>query len=331
VSCESERPLVTLLLLSYNQEHFILEAIAGALAQTYSPLEIIISDDNSTDNSYSLICEAVDKYDGPHDVITIKNEQNLGIGAHINKLMQLARGEIIVASAADDISLPERVETLVAEWLKTDCTVDMLHSQVMKMTPDGQIIQHNYSVNHQCSELSEFIKTNVIIGASEAWTRRLYDRFGPLNPEVVHEDRTIGFRALLGGGIRFIETPLVKYRIGGISQPSYKTCKEVLYNVARIAHKRYIDDCRQNLADLQVADPDGTLHPDLKDVVAKRVKYHEARYSLASRNGVFGTLARFDLLTDPQLIIAALKYLVPWACTPYLWARTRLRTIMHSS
>jgi cellulose synthase/poly-beta-1,6-N-acetylglucosamine synthase-like glycosyltransferase len=41
---DDNRPLVSFILLTYNQERFVNEAVEGALAQTYTPLEIIISD-----------------------------------------------------------------------------------------------------------------------------------------------------------------------------------------------------------------------------------------------------------------------------------------------
>ena len=55
------KPLISFLLLTYNQENYIQDAINGALAQTYSPLEIIISDDCSTDGTYKKIEEIENK------------------------------------------------------------------------------------------------------------------------------------------------------------------------------------------------------------------------------------------------------------------------------
>ncbi len=324
MSCDTEHPLATLVLLSYNQEEFIADALAGAFAQTYTPLEIIISDDHSADNTFGIVKSLVENYAGQHDVKIVRNEQNLGIGKHINNVMQIARGDIIVASAGDDISLPDRVETIVKEWINGSCAVDMLHSQVMKMTPEGKVIQSSYSANYQCTNIHEFIGTNVIIGASEAWSRKLFSRFGPLNPEIVHEDRALGFRALLCGGIKFIDRPLVKYRLGGISQISYKSGNEFLFNVARVTNKRYMDDYRQNRADLMVVDPEGKQYPGLADSISKRIRYHEARYLLASGEGVIRTLVRFNLRHDPYLLVEGVKYLFPWAYSFYIWMRTHL-------
>ena len=51
----NERPLVSFCIVTYNQEKYIRAAIEGALKQTYSPMEIIISDDCSTDGTYKEI------------------------------------------------------------------------------------------------------------------------------------------------------------------------------------------------------------------------------------------------------------------------------------
>ncbi|HUF60663.1 MAG TPA: glycosyltransferase, partial [Verrucomicrobiales bacterium] len=53
----TERPLVSFLLLAYNQEQYIHEAVEGAFSQTYSPLEIILSDDCSTDRTFEIMRE----------------------------------------------------------------------------------------------------------------------------------------------------------------------------------------------------------------------------------------------------------------------------------
>ncbi len=107
------RPLVTLALMAYNQEQMIEGAVGGALAQTYSPLEILISDDCSTDRAFECATAAVDDYEGPHQLRLNRNPHNLGLIGHVNALFEMARGEIVVLAAGDDVSLPERVVRIV--------------------------------------------------------------------------------------------------------------------------------------------------------------------------------------------------------------------------
>jgi len=110
---ETDRPLVTFALFAYNQESFTREAMAGALAQTYSSLEIILSEDCSTDLTFKIIQEMADIYRGPHRVILSRNPINLNIGGHVAHVFDKASGEIIVATAGDDVSAPYRTATIV--------------------------------------------------------------------------------------------------------------------------------------------------------------------------------------------------------------------------
>jgi glycosyltransferase involved in cell wall biosynthesis len=54
--------------------------------------------------------EMAASYNGPHKVILNRNEKNLGIGGDINRIMEIAQGELIIGVAGDDISLPERTK-----------------------------------------------------------------------------------------------------------------------------------------------------------------------------------------------------------------------------
>ena len=78
--------LVTFYILTYNHVDIISDAINAALAQTYSPLQIIVSDDCSTDATWEVIKNTVSLYTGPHKVEIRRNAVNLGISAHINAL-----------------------------------------------------------------------------------------------------------------------------------------------------------------------------------------------------------------------------------------------------
>lgn len=62
-------PLVSFLLLTYDAEPFVKDAVSSALWQKYNPSEIVISDDASTDKTYEIVQTIVDSYDGPPQVV----------------------------------------------------------------------------------------------------------------------------------------------------------------------------------------------------------------------------------------------------------------------
>lgn len=80
---ENKNPLITIAVFAYNQEEFIRDAVNGAFSQTYSPLEIILSDDCSSDRTFEIMQEMANTYQGPHRVICRRNPFNLGTALHV--------------------------------------------------------------------------------------------------------------------------------------------------------------------------------------------------------------------------------------------------------
>src|SRR6056297_1821961 len=116
----TERPLVTFAVIAYNQEPFIREAIEGAFSQTYHPLEIILSDDCSSDHTYRIMQEMAAAYDGPHSIVLNRNEPNLGIVLHFNKIIKMSSGHFICMNAGDDFSSANRVDVLYEAWVSNN-------------------------------------------------------------------------------------------------------------------------------------------------------------------------------------------------------------------
>jgi glycosyltransferase involved in cell wall biosynthesis len=209
------RPLITVAIFTYNQERYIGEAIRGALSQTYSPLEIIISDDCSTDSTFEVIQKEVAGYAGQHTVCVNRNESNLGFGAHINKIMELAKGKIIVAAAGDDVSLPERVGKTYSAYIDANHEVYSIFSNAIVINAEG-VKECLYMVPPEAEALTlESLSrsgSKGVLGCSHAWDRQVFDVFGPIDEAVINEDIVIPFRAALLGKICFIDESLVLYR-----------------------------------------------------------------------------------------------------------------------
>ena len=71
-----DRPLVTFALLSYNQETYVREAIESAFVQTYEPMEIILSDDCSSDQTFKIMKDMARNYCGPKKIIVSQTENS---------------------------------------------------------------------------------------------------------------------------------------------------------------------------------------------------------------------------------------------------------------
>lgn len=209
----SSGPLVTFVLFAFNQELFIRDAIAGAFAQTYSPLQIILTDDCSSDGTFRIMEEMAREYVGPHQLVLNRNKVNVGIGSHINKFMELAEGEWIVGAAGDDISTPNRTAEIMKAARRSDIKPYSIWSRAQHMNSDGELLDvYEYSDGKQYSERDMISNKRVVMGCSHAWHRDAFRIFGPLYHKVIFEDNAISFRSFLLGDIAYVDDTLVYYR-----------------------------------------------------------------------------------------------------------------------
>jgi glycosyltransferase involved in cell wall biosynthesis len=212
-------PLASLLLITYRQEDTVAEAVRGALEQTWSPLEIIISDDASPDGTFANAQRCVDAYRGPHTVRLVRNEKNLGISAHLSALAARASGEMLFIAAGDDISKPERVERVMRAWLDSGKRWDLIATDLQDLDADGHahgVLRVTDLDGYRSFEAWSSNRPH-LVGAAHAWTRRLFEAFGPIAPGIYGEDQIMAFRAIMSHGAHTLHEPLVLYRRGGLS------------------------------------------------------------------------------------------------------------------
>ena len=100
---------VSVLMSVHNGERFLCEAVDSILGQTFSNFEFIIIDDASTDGTAKIL----DRYTDPR-IIRRANKINLGLTRSLNMGLKLARGLYIARQDDDDVSLPDRLATLVS-------------------------------------------------------------------------------------------------------------------------------------------------------------------------------------------------------------------------
>ena len=104
-------PRVTVGVPVFNGELFVAETLNSLLKQTFSDLEIVISDNASTDRTQE-ICRAYAARDWR--VRYYRNDVNRGAAWNHNRVFELARGEFFKWSAADDLCAPEFLTLCVA-------------------------------------------------------------------------------------------------------------------------------------------------------------------------------------------------------------------------
>ena len=120
-------PVVTISLINYNDRKFIFKAIESAVKQSYSNLEIIITDNKSTDGTREEIGEKIEKWELEREVIAekaefqtikpqiiyIKNENNDGFGKPHNQAIRKSNGEFVLLLNSDALLKSDYVENAI--------------------------------------------------------------------------------------------------------------------------------------------------------------------------------------------------------------------------
>ncbi|MFC1830907.1 glycosyltransferase [Thermodesulfobacteriota bacterium] len=229
-----DTPLVTVIQLSYNDEQYVAESLQSIFSQTYHPLQIVISDDGSTDGSISIVERLVSNYSGPHRVVLHRNDKNLGLGDNVSKAMELAEGELIIESDGDDISFSSRVSDTVQAWLASGRKHLVMCGKSLIINERGEpagVLPRLKPVT--IGEVLQSSGELWVQGASLSWHRSVFEIFGPLREGVVAQDRAIGFRSLLlGQQIGYIEKPVIRYRAHSASLTNDRTTQERLADKA---------------------------------------------------------------------------------------------------
>lgn len=235
----NKKPLVTFAIFSYNQEKYIKEAVIAAFRQTYTPLEIIISDDCSTDKTFEIINELCNTYNGPHSVIARKTTTNSGTLLHVNEVAKEANGSLLILAAGDDISHIDRTEVLVNEWLLSGSWG--LCSKFNKINEKGEILERDQTlsiINSSKYPLRQYFKYNkydikIIHGATSAYDKRLFDYLELSKDDyILSEDGLLSILLnILDKEITIIDKSLISYRENEGSLTNTNKKKKASYKI----------------------------------------------------------------------------------------------------
>lgn len=281
---------VTAVLFCYNQAQFLHDAVRDTLAQEAENLDIILSDDCSSDESFSILVEEAELYRGPHRVKVNRTERNRGLNAHINSLVEMSEGELIVPFAGDDRFRPDRVRKLAARCRSENSW--LVHSDCGFIRSDGETtdkVHSNATFFHSYDVRTAALSQALFIGATAGWRRALFEKYGPLPENRAFEDLILGFRAALEGAVSFVPEPLVEYRVGvGISFNAL-TADDSEFQAKRVANlTNWRDVLLARLSDATMFGlvPDDQMMKDLRlelENVETRLAFHQNYWALARK------------------------------------------------
>lgn len=247
---------VVLVYLTYNQERFIPTTLASAMNQTCLPSSLIVMDDASQDRSDQIIKNLIATKPKQLNIEYERNKNNIGLVGQINKLVNRFENKLIVIQAGDDESYPERLEKTYQAWIRNN-KPSLVLANYDRIDTEGNIIakfdpkskpQKPYSLKRIINRKS------MVFGCCAAFDSNLLNFFGPINSNVINEDRVNAFRAYHLNGIYYLHEPLLRYRSEiGISSFKKDSRKDLIKKLITEADRELKDiDC--HFKDIQKAE-----------------------------------------------------------------------------
>lgn len=246
----SRRPLVSVIVLTYNSSETILDTLESLKDQTYHNIELIISDDGSKDDtvvkSRKWIDENSDRF---ANAIIVTAEVNTGTAGNCNRGCSKAAGEWIKIIAGDDEMANDGIEKLV-DFATSDSSYEIVSGKVeifgvKSQNYDDDVWNYNQKLHRVFDSAHEqhwyLVKRNFIAAMAVLMKKSLWEKVGGFDEEIpLLEDWPMWIKITEAGVmIHFFDEIVARYRLTlGSVRSNYK----FLYSVRLFQYKYIFQD-----------------------------------------------------------------------------------------
>ena len=189
---EPANPLVTVIATCYNHSAFVIESLDSIRQQTYSPIQLIITDDHSTDDSDALITEWINRH---HVFCTyLRHRTNMGICRTLNDALAVARGKYVALLATDDVWVSDKLEHQVGLMERLPEKVGVLYSDALQIDEAGTLLPQRFIEAHVAGPPAEgdifprLVERNFVPAMATLVRRSCYDAVGRYDERLCFED-----------------------------------------------------------------------------------------------------------------------------------------------
>ena len=217
--------LVSVVVITYNSSQTVVETLDSIKTQTYQNIELIVSDDCSSDNTVEVVQNWIDEnYSRFYDVQLVTTGNNTGVAGNINRGIAHSHGEWIKSIAGDDLLIPSAIETYMSFVMDHFENVRICVCDVECFSTDGEVKPSTRDAyksffEKEC-ESYEMQKKRVMtelvfVGPTYFYSRELFNELGGY-PEKYGcaEEWPFVYKIIRSGNRIFaINKKLVRYRI----------------------------------------------------------------------------------------------------------------------
>lgn len=207
-----ERTLLSVIVITYNQEEYISQTLDSILSQEQGyPYEIVIGEDYSTDGTKRIIEEYAKKY--PEIIKPIYNKPNLGLIKNYFNALSLCSGKYIMECAGDDYWLPGKVKKQI-EFMEANPDVGMCYGVVRVW--DEKIQEFQGLIGAQRKTIQEIVQKCTIPAPTVCFRNELIKKYvkeiNPVEKDWLMEDFPMWLWLSKESKIQFLNEEFAVYR-----------------------------------------------------------------------------------------------------------------------
>jgi glycosyltransferase involved in cell wall biosynthesis len=201
------KPLVTILIPTYNRQEYLVEAIDSVLDQDYEPLDVLVLDDGSTDDTPAILEDYANRHP---DRLRFVRHDNMGEARTTNRGFELARGELVGRFCDDDRALPGAVGKL-AGALTADPAAVGAYGAWHHIDERGEIIDTYYPIEYSIVDSLRLM--DFIMGPGSLFRSSVIAEVGGYDPALKYcPDWDFTLRIASHGPLLRIREPLYEWR-----------------------------------------------------------------------------------------------------------------------
>lgn len=198
-------PLITIAMATYNGDKYLKKQLDSIYAQTYKNIEVIVTDDCSTDSTIDILKEYKEKYGLQYFV----NEQNLGFVKNFERAISLCEGEYIALADQDDIWEKNKLEELLGEigsnlLIHSDCSIIDEQDKIISLSWKGKL-GYRHSLKH-------LLFANAVTGCTILFNKELLKMALPFPEGIVYHDWWLAVCAANVEKLKYTPKCLIQYR-----------------------------------------------------------------------------------------------------------------------
>ncbi|CAB3791097.1 hypothetical protein LMG28614_03222 [Paraburkholderia ultramafica] len=214
---DPSKPLVSIALATYNGRTYLPELLASLEAQSWPNLELVVSDDASSDGTRELLASCA----GRVPVRLVGNGERVGIVGNFERALAGCRGDYVALADQDDVWAPEKVTDLMHDLQRVErargratpalafCDIELVDATL------GCLSKSLFDItakSRRAERLRDFLLSNHVPGCAMLVNRAALERALPFPAGIVMHDWWLSMVVASFGEIRHVAAPHLKYR-----------------------------------------------------------------------------------------------------------------------